>query len=238
MVTPVGQLYCYHYNATGGTVAVTDSDQEMVNKYAYDPFGNLSGQCIEAVPQPFKYVGQFGVMAEPNGFYYMRARYYDPKVGRFVSEDPSGFVGGDVNLMAYVGNNPINFTDPLGLFEIRVGDIIRVDIDFFGIKSVNEVSINLISHEFLSSYSKNAGYASGVALFLPGGQTAGLTLAGSAAVAQALDIYLYSENKEIDNTAEVVKTASPLKFPYNLFWEAAIDLVKPQSSSTPSGSNK
>jgi len=54
-------------------------------------------------------------MAEPNGFYYMRARYYDPNVGRFISEDPSGFGGGDVNLMAYVGNNPINYTDPLGL---------------------------------------------------------------------------------------------------------------------------
>ncbi|MBI5191091.1 MAG: hypothetical protein HZA22_10490 [Nitrospirae bacterium] len=51
-----------------------DEDQVMVNKYAYDPFGNLSGQCVEAVPQPFKYVGQFGVMAEPGGFYYMRAR--------------------------------------------------------------------------------------------------------------------------------------------------------------------
>jgi len=54
MVSPAGQVYCYHYNATGGTVALTDADQEMVNKYAYDPFGNLSGQCVEAVLQPFK----------------------------------------------------------------------------------------------------------------------------------------------------------------------------------------
>lgn len=54
-------------------------------------------------------------MTEPNGFYYMKARYYDPKVGRFVSEDPSGFEGGDVNLMAYVGNNPVNGIDPFGL---------------------------------------------------------------------------------------------------------------------------
>ncbi|MDD5452109.1 MAG: RHS repeat-associated core domain-containing protein [Desulfovibrionales bacterium] len=54
-------------------------------------------------------------MTEPNGFYYMRARYYDPNVGRFISEDPIGFEGGDVNLYAYVGNNPIMLIDPLGL---------------------------------------------------------------------------------------------------------------------------
>ncbi|MFH1154915.1 MAG: RHS repeat-associated core domain-containing protein [Pseudomonadota bacterium] len=45
----------------------------------------------------------------------MRARYYDPEVGRFISEDPIGFDGGDVNLYAYVLNNPVNRTDPWGL---------------------------------------------------------------------------------------------------------------------------
>lgn len=53
-------------------------------------------------------------MTEPNGFYYMRARYYDPNVGRFISEDPIGFEGGDVNLYAYVGNNPVSWIDPSG----------------------------------------------------------------------------------------------------------------------------
>lgn len=71
--------------------------------------------------QPFKYVGQFGVMTEPNGFYYMRARYYDLNVGRFISEDPIGFDGGDMNLMIYVQNNPINGIDPEGLFTWYYG---------------------------------------------------------------------------------------------------------------------
>jgi RHS repeat-associated protein len=53
-------------------------------------------------------------MAEPNGLYYMRARYYDPETGRFISEDPIGFEGGDVNLYVYVGNNPIGAIDPNG----------------------------------------------------------------------------------------------------------------------------
>jgi hypothetical protein len=45
----------------------------------------------------------------------MRARYYDPSVARFISEDPLGFGGGDVNLFAYVRNQPVNLADPLGL---------------------------------------------------------------------------------------------------------------------------
>jgi RHS repeat-associated protein len=106
MVTPANQVYNYHYNTIGSTVALTDQGKTVVNKYAYDPFGNLGNQ-EETIPQPFKYVGQAGVMSEANGLYYMRARYYDPKVGRFISEDPLGFDGGDVNLLAYVGGNPI-----------------------------------------------------------------------------------------------------------------------------------
>jgi len=45
--------------------------------------------------------------------YYYRARYYDPEIGRFVSEDPLGFEAG-INFYAYVGNNPINRNDPSG----------------------------------------------------------------------------------------------------------------------------
>jgi len=49
------------------------------------------------------------------GLYYYRARYYSPTLQRFISEDPIGFAGGDVNFYAYVGNNPIRYIDPRGL---------------------------------------------------------------------------------------------------------------------------
>ena len=49
-----------------------------------------------------------------NGLYYYRNRWYDPEVGRFISEDPIGFAGGDINLYSYVGNNPHGFIDPFG----------------------------------------------------------------------------------------------------------------------------
>jgi len=111
--------YCYHFNPTGSTIAITKMDQAVENSYYYDPFGKILAHD-EAFDQPFKFVGQYGVMTEPaaDGIYYMRARYYDSTVGRFISEDPLGFEGGDVNLYAYVRNNPVNLIDPLGLWAI------------------------------------------------------------------------------------------------------------------------
>ncbi|MBI4619437.1 MAG: RHS repeat-associated core domain-containing protein [Desulfobacterales bacterium] len=128
MVTPTNEVYTYHYNATGSTIAMTNQYQDVVNKYSYDAFGTVMNQQ-ETVPQPFKFVGQHGVMTEQNGFYYMRARYYDPNVGRFISEDPIGFEGGDVNLMVYAYNNPVLLIDPEGEFGI-LGAVIGAGIEF------------------------------------------------------------------------------------------------------------
>jgi len=57
----------------------------------------------------------FSLMARDTSTYY-RARMYDPKLGRFISEDPIGFAGGDINLYGYVANQPTKFTDPNGWF--------------------------------------------------------------------------------------------------------------------------
>jgi len=111
-ITPASEYYFYHYDGLGSTVAITDSSAQIVNAYAYSPYGMVGAQ--ETIPNPFTYVGRFGVMAEGNGLYYMRARYYDPEVGRFINKDPIGYAGG-MNLYGYVGGNPINFVDPWGL---------------------------------------------------------------------------------------------------------------------------
>ncbi|MBQ0721654.1 MAG: RHS repeat-associated core domain-containing protein [Gammaproteobacteria bacterium] len=112
------QLYVYHHDATGHTVAITDNNQTVVNKYAYDPYGKLLAKQ-EQITQPFTYVGQYGVMteAEDSDLYYMRARYYDAQIGRFISEDPIGMAGG-INLYAYVGGNPMMWVDPSGFGKI------------------------------------------------------------------------------------------------------------------------
>lgn len=71
----------------------------------------------ELVTQPFTYAGRVGIYTESNDLYFMRARYYSAELGRFISEDPSGFVEGP-NLYAYVGGNPIIFVDPSGLERV------------------------------------------------------------------------------------------------------------------------
>lgn len=60
------------------------------------------------------YTGQ--VFDAETGLGYFNARYYDPAKGRFLSEDPIGFGGGDANLYRYVGNDPVKVTDPSGLY--------------------------------------------------------------------------------------------------------------------------
>ena len=65
---------------------------------------------------------------QAHALFYYRARYYSPRMSRFVSEDPVGFLGGDVNLYAYVRNNPINLIDPTGLDPCcnqNYGDCVR-----------------------------------------------------------------------------------------------------------------
>ncbi|VAX12728.1 Rhs-family protein, partial [hydrothermal vent metagenome] len=115
-------VYTYHHNAIGSTVAITNNSKTIINAYSYTPYGQIVDQK-ETIPQPFKYVGKYGVMTEAHGLYYMRARYYDPSTGRFISEDPKGFEGGQVNLYAYVGGNPVIFVDPNGL--TKLGDFGR-----------------------------------------------------------------------------------------------------------------
>jgi RHS repeat-associated protein len=118
-MTPSGNKYFYHFDGIGNTIAMTDASGNMVNKCVYDEFGNLLNS-VEAVSNPFLFVGQYGVMDEDNGLLYMRARYYDPQVGRFISKDPIGYWGG-INLYGYVENNPLNYFDPLGLFHYKKG---------------------------------------------------------------------------------------------------------------------
>lgn len=110
-----GNAYYYHYNLAGHTVAMTDAAGTIVNKYAYLPFGEPAG-CQETVPNPFRYVGQHGVMDDGNGLHYMRARYYHCDISRFLTKDPIGFFGG-INLYCYVKSNPVNLRDPAGLSD-------------------------------------------------------------------------------------------------------------------------
>lgn len=109
------QTEYFHYDYRGSTTAITNASGVITHKYTYDPFGNL---VITGVPGSsmndinfFRYVGKHGVQFDGWRKYYMRARNYDPSIGRFISEDPIWHL----NLYPYADNNPVMGIDPKGL---------------------------------------------------------------------------------------------------------------------------
>jgi RHS repeat-associated protein len=115
---PDGNIYTYHFDSRGSTIAMTDGTGQIVNQYSYGPYGERLNM-VEGTPNPFGYVGRYGVMEEGNGLKFMRARYYDETTGRFLNEDLiQGYITKpqSLNRYAYVRNNPINWIDPPGLY--------------------------------------------------------------------------------------------------------------------------
>jgi RHS repeat-associated protein len=103
----------------GSVDTLTDADGNVVESRTYDSFGNLlSTTANSTLPTPnFRYGYTGRELDAESGLDYYRARYYDSKVGRFVSVDPMGFGAGDTNLYRYVGNNSTNATDPSGMIS-------------------------------------------------------------------------------------------------------------------------
>ncbi|MBK7709200.1 MAG: RHS domain-containing protein [Acidobacteria bacterium] len=94
----------------GSTNALTDSSGNVTSSASYDSFGNATGNLATR----YKFTGR--EYDDFTGLHYYRARWYDGNLGRFISEDPIGFAGGDVNLYGYVGNGPVELVDPSGLY--------------------------------------------------------------------------------------------------------------------------
>jgi RHS repeat-associated protein len=91
----------------GSTVNLCDQDGELVGEYTYDAYGNVRAQS--GAETEFSFAGE---QSDPNGLDFLRARYYDPEIGRFLSGDPLG--GG----YGYAGGNPVNAVDPSGLWTV------------------------------------------------------------------------------------------------------------------------
>ena len=102
----------YHYasDEMGSTTHIVDESGNVQNRYAYDAWGKIEVK-EEAVPNRFTYYGQ---QIDPiTQQYYLRARFYNPVIGRFTQEDT--YRGDGLNLYAYCANNPVYYVDPSGL---------------------------------------------------------------------------------------------------------------------------
>ncbi len=111
-----GETLFYHFNNIGSTEAVTDENGQIVETFAYGPYGELlsANECGIM----YLYNGEYGVATDENGLYYMRARYYNSEIKRFVNQDVLiGTISDSptMNRYAYVNGNPISLADPFGL---------------------------------------------------------------------------------------------------------------------------
>jgi RHS repeat-associated protein len=113
---PEAKLYYYHTDPVGLPMEVTDAAGNTVWAGHYGAWGKLERQD-GAFRQPLRYPGQYA--DDEIGLHYNTFRYYDPVVGRFITQDPIGLAGG-LNLYAYAPN-PNGWSDPWGWVEIALG---------------------------------------------------------------------------------------------------------------------
>jgi len=130
MVTAAGARTYFHTDKRGSVIAMTDSSGNLATgegPNTYDPYGNVSS----STGTPFKYTGRR--LDAETGLYYYRARYYSSALGRFMQTDGVGYSAG-MNMYAYVGNDPVDRTDPTGncpaCVPILVGAAIGATVDF------------------------------------------------------------------------------------------------------------
>ncbi|MFN7207358.1 MAG: RHS repeat-associated core domain-containing protein, partial [Burkholderiales bacterium] len=115
--TNTTQARTYLTDALGSVIAQTQDNQSTLAGYSYSPYGqtqstgNTEGDSVQ-------YTGREN---DNNGLYYYRARYYDPVLKRFLSEDPIGLAGGSLSFYSYVNGNPVSYTDPEGLAKSNPG---------------------------------------------------------------------------------------------------------------------
>jgi RHS repeat-associated protein len=107
----------YQENDLGSTLAATDNTGNRADRYMYDAFG-ITYTLQQNVYTPHKFAGGQGYYSDGDtGMLLLGQRYYLPKLGRFLTEDPIG-IGGGLNLYGYAGNNPVTMADPGGTHPV------------------------------------------------------------------------------------------------------------------------
>jgi len=114
-MTAGGATYVLLTDQVGTLRAVADATGNVVKRVDYDSFGNIVADTNPSLQVPFGFAG--GLHDRDTGLVRFGFRDYDPSMGRWTAKDPIDFAGGDTNLYAYTMSDPINLTDPSGLYE-------------------------------------------------------------------------------------------------------------------------
>jgi RHS repeat-associated protein len=105
------EVFYYVTDGTGDVTGLIDEQSAVRARYEYAPFGMRYVQ-IDTLKQPLGFQARY--LDRTSGLYYFRARWYDPELQRFMSEDPIG-LGGGINPYAFANDDPVNGRDPMGL---------------------------------------------------------------------------------------------------------------------------
>jgi RHS repeat-associated protein len=112
-----GDARFFHFDSRGSTLALTDSQGDLTDRYAYGVYGQLAAR-EGATAHPFLYNGRDGAMDDGNGLVFLRARFYAPALMGFVQRDVllgDPFQPQTLNRYAFVTNDPLGWVDPFGL---------------------------------------------------------------------------------------------------------------------------
>ena len=141
-VTIRGITYFYVRNVQGDIIALVDADGKVVVKYTSDSWGKViavTGELADTVgvQNPFRYKGYY--YDNETGMYYLKSRYYDAEIKRFICADgyfSTGVGKHDCNMFLYCNNNPINMIDEDGNFPILISAILAIIITVVTIATV------------------------------------------------------------------------------------------------------
>ena len=166
-----GPVY-YLRDAMGSVIALANEEAERVARFDYDAFGNERSAIGEAIAVPEETAGDFrhhGLWKDPSGLYYVRARMYDPTVGRFTSKDPIEppmQTPEAWNPYAANLNNPFVYRDATGLFsisEVQVGQIAQNVLNNIARQSYRAV-FDIIKDEALGGIANALGQVLGTVI--------------------------------------------------------------------------
>ena len=146
-----GANYYYLKDMSGNIVGITDNMGQLIDRYEYTAYGdvktfNSDGEEIETSLVGNKYLYSSREYDSETGNYNYRFRTYNPKLGRFNQQDPLLFID-SLNQYAYVLNNPVNYTDPLGLARMAGNSGININ--------------NPLNSEFIDYVDRNYGFGEG-----------------------------------------------------------------------------
>lgn len=155
--------YWFHHDQLASTRLITDSSGIAQATYTYDPFGTIVAST-GMITNPFRYAGQYqDSPATESGFYYLRARYYDPTTAQFLSRDP--IVSITRQPYQYDRNSPVNGSDPDGLWPLNL------QAGWNALKgSMSDWNSWRSGFQNLSTTSHAIAGACGMAAFIPGTQ--------------------------------------------------------------------